>query len=253
MTKQDRKVTFDKRSIPLNDIKGLSKDKKRQLLMITLMMSDLNLLQKFMIFSVKALDRTDPIKVDENMTTYLFLLRKLVSKAHEMWEFIKRHKLQSSKRNLALKTCQDLSVLEQFYDGSRAAKTFNFIRNKFGFHYEWLPDVEAEIEKGMHVQDFEMLLSNQDTGNNIFPSSNRVMLGVILNEMMKNGYKGNTQELISQLIHDALEASKFFSLFYTSYLILDVLRDVDVNKVGEACIEAPLMSEVSLPLIVKKG
>jgi len=252
MVNQDRSVTFDKRRILLNDIKSLSKDKKRQLLMITNMLRDLNLLQKYMIFSMKGLDERNSIKVDENITTYLFLLKMLISKVHEMWEFIKRHKLQQNKRDLTLETCQALSILEQFYDGQKVGKTFNFIRNKFGFHYEWLPDVEDEIEKGMHVQDFEMLLSNQDTGNNIFISSNRIMLGVILTEMLKNGYTGDHRALTSQLIEDSLEAAKLFSLFYTTYLIQDVLKGIKVEKINEISIDAPFMSEVSLPLIVKK-
>ena len=251
MTSPNRTVSFDKVSIPLNDIKTLSKDKKRQLLMITNMLRDINLLQKYMIFSLKGLDEKNSLKIEENMTTYLFLIKTLISKIHEMWQFIKKHKLQQNKRDLDLKTCQTLSFLEQFYDVNKIGKTFDFIRNKFGFHYEWGRAVEEPIEKAMEVEDFQMLLSNEDSGNNIFVSSNRVTLAVILEEMLKNGYKGSHDVLIRKLIDNLLESAKLFRDFYKMYLICDILNGIQVKNEGKVSVEAPWLSEVALPLIVK--
>ena len=68
---------------------------------------------------------------------------------------------------------------EKFFSDKKVKDIFAFIRDKFGFHYEYQNDVDEMIENASkQFSEFEMWLSD-DSANEIFASSNAVMLEVV--------------------------------------------------------------------------
>jgi len=245
-------VGLNKLIIPNDSIKSMSRSKKRQYLMITNMLRDLNLLQKLLLFTNNN-DKPDEPTESASTTISFFFLKTLISKNHEMWEFMKNEKLNEAKLSNELNELQQ--QITEFFSDKKKEDLFSFIRNKFGFHYEADPqykkDIESLIEDAMNNHEMDMWLSNTDSGNEIFGSSNAIMLKVIFERMNKSGFEGDDKGLMDQLFDLTLKISKIFHEFCKLYLIENVLEGIQLEDHGEVEVKAPFLSKVKLPLIVK--
>ena len=145
--------------------------------------------------------------------------------------------------------------IADFFSEKKNRDIFSFIRNKFGFHYEADPKHKKELEDligpAMDDHEMDMWLSNTDSGNEIFGSSNAIMLKVIFERMRNNGFTGDDKALMDKLFDLTLNISRIFHDFYKLYLVENILENIQLQDMGEVKIEAPLLSETKLPLIVK--
>ena len=140
--------------------------------------------------------------------------------------------------------------IENFFSDNKVKDIFTFIRNKFGFHYEYRDDVDVMIEDASkQFSEFEIWLS-EDSANEIFASSNAVILEVIFLKMKRVGFTGDAKSLMDQLFDLALKGSGLFREF--SVLYLAEAFPVSWVQREEVVIEAPQYSQVKLPLIVTK-
>ena len=87
-----------------------------------------------------------------------------------------------------------------------------------------------------------------EDSNEIFASTNAVMLKVIFSEMKKLGFIGNDAKLFDDLFELALRGARIIREFTIAYLT-EVLP-VTWVKTEELKIMSPLYSDVKLPLIV---
>ena len=220
--------------------------------MITNMLRDLNLLQKLLLFTNNN-DKPDEPTETANTTISLFFLKTLISKNHEMWEFMKKEGLL--KADLSEELDKLRQQIKDFFSDKKKEDIISFIRNKFGFHYESDPkykeDVEELLEDAMNNYEMDMWLSNTDAGNEIFGSSNIIMFKVIFGKMRKLGFVGDEKRLMERLFDITLKISKIFHDFYKLYLVENVLKDIQLQDLGRSQVKAPLLSKVKLPLIVK--
>ena len=88
----------------------------------------------------------------------------------------------------------------------------------------------------------------EDSGNEIFASTNAVMLKVIFAEMKKLGFIGDDAKLFDDLFEIALRGARILREFTVAYLIEAL--PITWVKTEELEIMSPLYSEVKLPLIV---
>jgi len=245
-------VGLHKLVIPNESVKKMSRVQKRQYLMVTNMLRDLNLLQKLLLFTTNN-DKLDEPTQNANTTISFFFLKTLISKNHEMWEFMKKEGLLEA--NLSGELDKLRQQIKDFFAEKKKEDIISFIRNKFGFHYEADPgyreDIEELVEDAMNSHEMDMWLSNTDSGNEIFGSSNAIMLKVIFEKMRKLGFVGDEKRLMEQLFDITLKAAKIFHDFYKLYLLENVLKNIQLQDFGEVQVKTPLLSKVKLPLIVK--
>ena len=95
-----------------------------------------------------------------------------------------------------------------------------------------------------------MWLSEDDSGNEIFDSTNAIMMDVILRKMEELGFKGDNQQLLPQLFDLTLKAAKLFREFCILYFTDSILDGIDYKDESGGKIRATSLSRVNLPFFV---
>ena len=218
--------------------------------MLTLILRDLNLLQKCLIYIGNKKHFEKPL-VSSKTTTSFFFLKTLISKIHEMWTFLNRNEILNNRSTFSNELNAKIDEIQSFFSDRKVADIFSFIRNKFGFHYEYLDDVDILLDEAIKSFDnLEMWLSTCDSGNEIFASSNAVMISVIFSEMNKLGFEGDKQELMNKMFNLALNAARIFREFSLFYIV--EAFSIKWRQEEEIEVNVPILSNVELPLIVKR-
>jgi hypothetical protein len=162
--------------------------------------------------------------------------------------FVKKNKILDSIGGLDDVTRMSEQV-KSFFADQKIDGICSFIRNKFGFHYEHWDEVDGLIEnEAKQFTEFEIWLSTEDSGNEIFASTNAVMLKVIFSEMKKLGFTGDDAKLFDDLFELSLRGARILREFTIAYLT--GVLSVTWVKTEELEITSPLYSDVKLPLIV---
>ena len=242
-----KKVKLTKLILPKREIDKLGPQEKKRYIVFTCMVRDLNLLQKCLIF-VGNENSSDKPSVSAKTTISFFFLKTLISKVHEMWTFLSKNKILQTSASFSKELKEKCNEIENFFSDKKVKDIFAFIRDKFGFHYVYQDDIDGMIEDASkQFSEFEIWLSD-DSANEIFASSNAVMLAVIFSEMKRAGFSGNTESLMRQLYELATTGARLFrelSVFYLAEAFL-----VNWERREEVVIEVPQYSQVKLPLIV---
>lgn len=242
-----KKVKIRKLIAPKSEMEKLSPKQKKQYIMLTCMIRDLNLLLKCLLF-VGNENSADWPSVSAKTTISFFFLKTLISKIHEMWTFLERNKILQNSENFPPDLKKEYDGITNFFSDKKVKNIFAFIRDKFGFHYEYQNDVDGMIEEAFKkFSEFEIWLSD-NSGNEIFASSNAVMFTVIFGEMKNSGFSGEEQSLMQQLYELTITGSRLFRDFSVLYSVESF--PIIWEKREEVEIEAPHFSEVKLPLIV---
>ncbi|MBW1796770.1 MAG: hypothetical protein JRJ38_20540 [Deltaproteobacteria bacterium] len=227
----------------------MSPKEKKRYIMLTLILRDLNLLQKCLIYSGNKKSSEEPL-VSATTTISFFFLKTLISKIHEMWTFLNRNEILDNHSTFSNELKAKRDEIQKFFSDNKVEEIFSFIRNKFGFHYEYLDDVDLLIDEGMESFDqLEIWLSTWDSGNEIFASSNALVLSVIFRKMSNLGFEGDEKNLMDKIFDLALDAARIFREFSVSYIV--EAFSINWRQEEEIEIDVPSISEVHLPLIVK--
>jgi hypothetical protein len=104
----------------------------------------------------------------------------------------------------------------------------------------------VEIENTIQCfSELDMWLSDDST-NEIFSSSNVITMEVIFSEMRRLGFSGKNEVLMHELFRLTVEAARLFREFIVYYIV----DKIDWEPREQVEIEAPELSQVTLPLIV---
>jgi uncharacterized protein YqcC (DUF446 family) len=246
------KVKLIRMVLTKDELNKLSPNQKKQFIMITSMIRDLNLLQKCLIFSGYPSEHSDRGPNESaKAILILFFLKTLISHIWEMWLFIKNSGVLNGNSILSDETRSKGHGVRSFLDEPKIRNVFSFIRNNFGFHYEYEDRVDASIDKASNeLREFEMWLS-KDSTNELFSSTNAVILEVICSEMTRVGFSGDKNALMSELFHMALKGADLLREFSVGYLAEGFKYKWEEQEGIE--VDAPLLAEVKLPLIVASG
>jgi len=247
----NRKLKFSLLVLPKDKVEKFSPRDKKRLLMLTNMLRDMDLFRKMLVF-VKE-QKTGSKQLDEAaFVTLAFSFTKiLISKVYEIWEFLNSENIELEKTSFSISLSEWWGEVENFFHEKKNKELFCFIRNKFGFHFDHYIDLEPYIEAAMNeVGDLEFWMGNDSSGNDVFASSNTVMLTVLRNKMLELGFVGNEEELIGQLQRLPIQISHSMNEFCKGYLTEILLKEHVFHEKFTIAVNAPLWSEVSLPLIV---
>lgn len=248
----DRKLEFHQLVLPKAIVESLSARDKKRLLMLTSMMRDMDLYRKMFVYGGK--QKTGHEKLDEAVfVTLIFSISKiLISKIYEIWKFLESEKIVEEKVGFSTDLLGRWNEIEAFFFEEKNKKLFCFVRNKFGFHFDYYSDIKPYIEDAMReVGDLEFWMGNDSSGNDIFASSNTVMLTVLRNKMTELGFIGTEEELIGLLQKLPIVISHSINEFCKGYLTEILLKGKSFQQKLTVTVTAPLLSEVNLPLIVK--
>ena len=245
-----KKIRMAKFVLPKKEFSKLSPKERKHYLMFTLMLRDLNLLQKCLVYSLNEMRSNEPFPSAKTTVTFFFL-KTLISKIHEMKKFLDKNNILCYKHNFSKALKGQSEAIERFFSDKKVADLFDFIRNKFGFHYEYLDDIDSSVDKEMEsFENIEIWLSTEDSGNEIFASSNAIMLKVIFSKMRELGFQGNEQELLDKLIDLSLKVARILRDFSIHYI--NEAWDITWGQEREIEIDAPSIDEICLPFIVKE-
>ncbi len=245
-----KKIRLTKLVFPQSEISKLDKKAQKRYIMFTCIVRDLNLLQKCLVYTSNEKPEKDPY-LSANTTIAFFFLKTLTSKIHEMWFFLNRNKILDEYSSFSSDLKQKLDDIKDFFSDKKSEDIFSFIRNKFGFHYEYWDDVDELINKATKdFDDFEVWLSSDNSANEIFSFSNAIILKVIFSEMQKFGFVGDQKQLMNTLFDLSLKAARLFQEFSVFYL--SEIFSIKWEQQEEVEIDAPSLSEVKLPLLVAR-
>jgi len=246
-SKHMKKLILTKLILPKSEIDKLGPQEKKRYIMFTCMVRDLNLLQKCLLY-INNENPSDAPSRSAKATIGFFFLKTLISKIHEMWRFLNENKILDGSTSFSKKLNNKRDKIKNFFSDDKVKDIFYFIRNKFGFHYEYKDDIDVMIEDASQkFSEFEIWLSDDST-NEIFTSSNAVILEVIFSEMKRLGFSGDSEGLLDELLELALSGARLFREFSVDYLV--EAFSIKWEPQEEVEIEAPQLSSVKLPLIV---
>ena len=253
----DNVISLEKLTISNADILKMNPEMKRQYFMFTNMLQDLNLLQKLLLF-VKIEDKNEISKA-AFLPPSLFVLRTLIGKIVEICVFIesKNTGILSHRNDYPDETKKALEKIELFFnDKTRKEKTkdlFEFIRDKLIFHYDTWLDIPGRISAFMdsRSQGMDMWLCVTDSGNDIFSSTNEIMLGMIFQKMVDNGFVGDKKILMDRLVTLTIDIAGDMREFCVQYLTGVILKGVTLEPKDKKEISVPFLSKVNLSLLVK--
>ena len=258
---KDNIVNFKKIVISKTEVRRMSPIQKKRYIMLTNILRDLVLLQRILLFvnNHRKSDESqnEPVCVDATAVTILFFLEMLISKNYEIKKFIYENKIAEEKNHFPPAVKDVFKAIENFYSDDKVRILFEFIRHKFGFHYEYQNDIDIILDQIMDgSRDLVLWFSDSDYGNEVFATSNEVTLAAIFQKMRELGYAtvpaiGEQASYMDELLKLALESSKLSRDFCMHYLVEVVLHNVSIKQEASAQVCAPLLSEIQLPSIVK--
>jgi hypothetical protein len=248
----NRALKFHKMILSKELVKGFSARDKKRLLMLMNMLRDMALFRKLMLYvKPPAPIRHGEFDQAEHVTLGFSFNKLLISKAFEIWQFLDKEKIEEeSKFSPALQ--EYWNKVKIFFSSEKNRELFNFVRNKFGFHFDHYQDIEPYIEAAIdEVGDMKFWMGEDSASNDIFESANSIMLIVLCSKMRELGFQGSEEELIGQIQRLPIDISHALNEFCQKYLTEVLLKDKAFQQTEEIVVNVPLLSEVSLPLIVK--
>jgi len=248
----NRALEFHQLVLPKKTVESFSARDKKRLLMLTNMMRDMDLFRKLLVYVRTQTTGNKGLDEAEFVTLAFSFMKILISKVFEIWEFLESEKIGEEKSGFSVDLLKRWNEVESFFSDEKNKKLFSFVRNKFGFHFDHYSDIEPYIENAMNeIGDLEFWMGNDSSGNDIFASSNTVMLTVLRNKMTELGFIGTEEELIGQLQKLPIEISHSMNEFCKGYLTEILLKGKSFQQKQTVSVTVPLLSEVNLPLIVK--
>lgn len=249
----DKTLEFHQLVLPKKVVESFSARDKKRILMLTNMMRDMDLFRKLLVYVTEQTRGDKELDQAAFITLSFSFIKVLISKVFEIWEFLNSEKIGQEKKLFSKPLCVWWDKIEAFFHHEKNYKLFSFVRNKFGFHFDHYQDIEPYIEAAMReVGDLEFWLGNDSSGNDVFAGSNTVMLTVLRNKMSELGFAGNEKELIGHLLRLPIEISHSMNEFCKGYFIEIILKEKRFRQKRAITVIATLLSEVNLPLIVKK-
>ena len=260
------KINYTKLVLSKEELAKIAPLYRKRYIMFISMIRDLTLLSKFIHYTSNSCDTEakESLLQYANTMASIFFLTTLISKIHEMWNFLRRNdimeELQTSSLSPELK--KSLDEINSFFlknpnrseEKTKENKLFEFIRNKFGFHYEYKDEIDPIINEAFDKfkdKEFEMYLTEVDSANDIFPSLNSVVFICLLKKMNSLAFPGDDQQKMRELFLLAAKGAGLFVNFCSLYLAERF--KIKWESVKEVKIKAQDISKIKLPVIVVKN
>lgn len=247
-----KQITLKKLILPKETVSRMQPFQLRQYFVITNMLHDLDFYGKLLSF-ISNVPESSPVERSDKAGNQINILIKYISNIYEMVKFLKRDVIERIDKQdmLGTEACKIISEYEKNY-----VDIYRFIRNKYGFHYEWEEDLEQFIcDAVKEYGDLDIYLSDAISGNDVFASSSAIVFMTIMDKMRKHGYPDKSSgKLFDDLATSAIRMGESLKIFYRRYLLDCVLESARFIKTGENVeIPAKKFSECQLSFFVVPG
>lgn len=230
---------------------ALSPKQKKRYLMLTLHLRDVSLLLKFLLFGLNEQRTSEPQSFARN-SMVMCCLTILISKLCETWKFITKNKLTQEIELESTELKGKFEEVQSFFEDKKISGIFSFVRDKFGFHYEYQNDIDNEIDQAFgHFSEVINWLPSDNPGNEIFASSHIITLYVIVQNMKKVGFEGDDKKLMGELMDIAQKASGLLQDFARLFIVHAL--PVKWKQTTQMRLQVPCASSINLPAIAAIG
>lgn len=225
-------------------------DEQVFLVLLTIFLNEINILDKYAIFTCNETKFNDRIEIEVRINQFLFIFRLLSGKLNEAWEMMNKNYFnkpfnQEYYNTLTETGKSSLKNLKRYFSKTNSINT---IRNNLSFHYD------AEILKQKINESsnntFEILLE-ENSGNCYYKFSADIINTVMLN--LKNSNNDNTA--YKDLMQEINRVAKWFLDF--GHDLLDQIAkknnlSINNNEVIEI-INTPLFKNIKIPYFIQKN
>lgn len=230
----------------LEKIRLLSDGDKRRLVLILLMLSDLNVVQKLLAFVQNSSESDFEVYRCAQVNYSFFLIYTLVGKLLEIRKFFKRENLFTDKE-----FSKSPEIIDKW-------KTLEFIRNKVAFHYESDLKRKGEVEKLMsavlnEMKEFNVWFSPNNYANTFFNGVDEATINLIIKESQQreNGLKElNEKEKFEEILKCVLDLAGVYKNKLGDWLKTFVEKDIEFVNGNKVLLTVPKLSEAKIPLII---
>ncbi|MCJ7637236.1 MAG: hypothetical protein MUO21_07070 [Nitrososphaeraceae archaeon] len=215
-------------------------------------LSELNVLQKCIIFSNNQLESLTITTIEKRgqISQAQFFIRTLAGKLFEGWKMIGKNFLETQlskeyENLLSQKGKESLSGLIVYFKDKK--NLVCLIRNKFAFHYD-KEIIKEEIDKIPQEELLEMHIS-EHSGNCLYSISDTVVNWAILNSIDSSNSKRAMDRLFCEI---ALKVSGYFQGFGTDCVRI-IGEKLELSYTEVEIPEPPSIYDVKLSYFVKRA
>lgn len=245
---QSTRVALVKLSLPNEELQKLTRTERKHYVMLTSILRDVIMLQKLLIFVNNSNPPCEILK-SAKATQIIYFITTLGSTIHEAKRFLSKEKML---KNITSDLVESRNAVSSFFACKQTREILRFIRDKFGFHYDTKDDLDPKIDSVFVARpEIYMWLSDSDSCNDLFSSTDDVICEVIYNELQGLGFKGNIQEFIGHLFDLVLDGAEVIVEFGRAYLAK--CFSAKWLRQERAIVDVPSLDDISLPLIVGRS
>ena len=235
-----------KLTLSTSELKKLTERQRKQYVMLTGILRDLLLLQKLLIFNTDEREGNEVLR-SACAAQSLFLVSVLASKLHEAGAFLCKEELLTAVPGSLQETKDKVTA---FYARPHV-RILKFIRDKFAFHYDTRADLDPKIDAAFReLPQATMWLSKDDSGNDVFSSTNDVISEVLYREAQALGFLGDRPAFLKHLLGMVIDGARVVANFGRGYLAC--CFPVTWEEAGSEEVEAVLCDKVILPSVITR-
>ncbi len=243
----DRTLTLHRYKIPKDKFNKAPKDERVFFIRALHLLTDINVLQKAIVFSVGKMDTGAPgLKTSAQNAQAMCFIRQLAGTLNEAHELLNKGFFGKDLRATYLKdmdaaTQSNLSELTRYFNQKDCL--LRHIRDKFAFHYN-LDKVDNELDDLSRFDQFDIYFSEAH-GNCHYVAANDVL---IFGMMALTGKK-DLKEALDSIIGETTSIARRFQDFFGVFQMVFVLRHLDAHPDMEEIVldDVPGLEEVRLP------
>lgn len=241
-------MNLTKINIKNSDLKIYNENEQIFFIQLTNFLNEINILQKTLIISNNNLDNLDKIHKRAQTAQSMFFLKILIGKLNEGWVFFNSSffgtKLSKEYKNKFSPSGKNsLSSLKKHFSQKNM---FNYIRNKYSFHYD-NENIKEEINSRSKDEIFNIYIA-QNFANCLYSIGDIIVNWSLLNSIDSS----NHQKAMDKLVGNTIRACGCFQK-----VGLDLIK-LFLEKLNlcheEIIIEEPISyAELTLPYFIKKN
>ncbi len=231
----------------LEKIRLLSGGDKRRFVLVLLMLSDLNAVQKLLAFVQNSRDLDSIVYRCAQVNYSFFLIYILVGKLLEIRKFVKQENLFIDKN-----FSESPEIIDRW-------KTLGFIRNKLAFHYESDFKKKDEVERIMssvlnEMKEFNVWFSPNNYANTFFNGVDETTINLIIKESQQRAQDGSKEldekEKFEKILKCVLDLAGDYKNKLGDWLKTFIEKNIECINGGKVLLTVPKLSEARIPLII---
>ncbi len=237
--------------IPKERFNGAPKDERVFFIRALHLLTDINTLQKAVIFSSSEIDTAEPgLKTSAQNAQAMTYIRHLAGVLNEANELLNKGFFAKGLRESYLAGMDEtaktnLNQVTKYF--SEKDCLIRDIRMNFAFHYD-LTKIDEELDDLSRYDQFDIYLSEAHANCHYVAANDILIFG-----MIKLTGKKDFKEAFDFIIGETLKIAKCFQDFFGAYQMAFILRHLNSEPTMEKIVlhDVPSMDEIRMPYFLR--